>query len=141
MRHLAWLHATPEGDKLSRFHRLRNDSEFNPLLRMPEFDDESMAGYIIGLLQEAGLMSSTGMGPFPLSWQELEAWVRTTGRTLSVWEKLTVKGLSEEYVSELLQAKEKNRLAPYQPADSEIDRPAIANKISSFVAMFNKMKK
>lgn len=104
---------------------------------MPDVEEEHAAGYLIGLLQEAGLMSSYGMGPFPLSWAELDAWLRVTGLSLSTWEKTTLKGLSEDYVNELLLASDRYHPAPYTPEDTEIDREAIANKVLNFARMFN----
>lgn len=129
MRHLAWLHATPEGAKKSRLATFREESEDHQHLRLPDLDEYG-AAYIVGLLQEAGLMSSSGMGPLALSWTEIDSWLRCTGLDLSTWEKLTLKSLSEEYVTELVAAKERNRLAPYSPEPpEELDRVAIQDKI------------
>lgn len=107
---------------------------------MPDIENEHAAGYLIGLLQEAGLMSSTGMGPVPISWQEIEAWMRTTQTDLTVWERLMVKTLSEEYVSELLCATAKDRSAPYLAVveTEDVDRPAVASKILSALRSFRR---
>lgn len=59
---------------------------------------------------------------------------------LSLWERLTIKGLSEEYVGELSQAAAKNRPAPFRYAEDEeeIDRNAVENKILSVLRGFNR---
>lgn len=110
------------------------------MLKMPDIENEHAAGYLIGLLQEAGLMSSVGMGPFPISWVEIDAWLRVTGLELSTWEVTTLKRLSEEYVSELLSATKADREAPYQrkPDPDEIDRPMVASKIMSVLSKYIK---
>ena len=100
-------------------------------LVLPDIQSEHAAGHVIGLLQEAGLMSSNGMGPVPLSWLEIESWMRCTEVEIPLWEKLTIKTLSEEYVSELVQAKDKTRPPPYAQVQLDIDRKAVANKILS----------
>lgn len=111
--------------------------EKHPSLELPDLA-EYAAGYVIGLLHESGLMSTNGMGPVPISWLEIDAWLRTANLDLSLWEKLTVKRLSEEYVSELLQASDKNRPAPYVPEKDDIDREAVANKILSIFRRIGK---
>lgn len=111
--------------------------EEHPMLEMPDIESEHAAGYIIGLLQEAGLMSSNGMGPVPISWQEISNWLSVTGTEIGVWEKLIIKSLSEEYVSELIQANEPNRAAPYtKPSPEEIERARIADKIMNTLSKF-----
>lgn len=134
MRHLAWLHATPEGSKKSRLASFREEDAEHPLLELPDLNYEHAASYVIGLLHEAGLMSSNGMGPVPLSWVEIESWVRCTDRELPLWEKLAVKTLSEEYVSELVQAKDKTRPAPYTKAQERVDREVVSAKIFSILS-------
>lgn len=109
-------------------------NEEHPLLTMPDVESDHAAGYLIGLLQEAGLMSSTGMGPVPISWQEIHAWQTASLRQLSLWEVMTVKGLSEEYVSELLQATAKDRPAPFSREETE--RKAVEHKIMSVLGKF-----
>ena len=137
---MAWLHATPEGAKKSRMTALKAMDENHSSLQMPDIESEHSAGYLVGLLQEAGLMSSTGMGPVPLSWHEIKCWMEVTGLQLNTWERLTVKALSDEYVSELVQATARDRPMPYStiPVEEEIDRTAVANKISSILSKFIK---
>lgn len=112
--------------------------EDHPSLKMPDIETDYAASYLVGLLQEAGLMSSNGMGPVPLSWVDIDAWLRVTEYKLSMWEKLTIKKLSEDYVGELVQASDKQRPAPFLKVEEEIDRDAVEQKILSVVALFRK---
>ena len=142
VRQLGWLHATPEGSKKTRLATFKSADENHPSLRLPEIEQEHAAGYLIGLLHEAGLMSSNGMGPVPLSWSEIESWIRCTELDLSLWERLTIKNLSEEYVGELSQATAKDRPAPFRHVEDEeeIDRSAVENKILSVLRGFNRKR-
>jgi len=108
-------------------------NEDHPLLELPDINEES-AGYLIGLWQEAGLMSSNGMGPVPLSWVDIRAWEESCEVDIPVWEKLVIRELSEAYVSELLLTKEKMRPAPYMVEDDSLDRSAVANNIYSILS-------
>lgn len=133
MRHLAWLHATPEGAKKSRLASFKEADAEHPSLELPDIEGDHNATYVVGLLHEAGLMSTNGMGPVPLSWLEIEAWMRMTCRDLPLWERLTIRELSEEYVSGLVTAKDKNCPAPFAPAREDVDREAVQNKIMSIL--------
>lgn len=137
MKKLAWLHAVPEGSKSSRLTTYRELDENSTYLKLPELED---AAYLVGLLYEAGLMSTAGMGALPLSWQEIDAWLRTTERDLSVWEKLMIRELSEVYVGELNQASAKDRESPYIyiPEPTQIDRDAVADKLLNALRGFKR---
>jgi hypothetical protein len=112
--------------------------EDHPMLKMPDIETDYAAGYLVGLLQEAGLMSSNGMGPVPLSWVDIDAWLRVTEADVSLWEKTTIKRLSEEYVGELVQASDKLRPAPYLRVEEEVDRDAVQQKILNVANLFKK---
>lgn len=146
MRHLAWLHAVPDdGRKKSRLASFRALDDEHPKLELPDIESEYGAGYIIGLLQEAGLMSSNGMGPVPLSWVDIESWIRCAEYDLPLWVKLKIKNLSEEYVHELLEAKDMSRPAPYERVvvvEDEVDlaaqRTKVQDKLLDFVNRFKR---
>lgn len=110
---------------------------------MPDVETEHSAGYLIGLLHEAGLMSSTGMGPVPLSWLDIDAWLRCTELRLSVWEKMTIKHMSEVYVSERMYNTDPNGLPPWvKPvSEEELEREKISNQLLSFLRNFKKKPK
>lgn len=139
MQHLGWLHAVPEGAKTSRSEQYKAIDENHTMLELPDIEHEHAAGYLIGLLYEAGLMSSSGMGPVPISWVEIDAWLKTTEMSITVWERAMIKKLSEAYVSELSRATEKTRQAPYsKKAEEEFDRVAIGNQIYNVLQGFMK---
>lgn len=139
MRKLGWLHAVPEGMKKSRMTTMRSANEDQPGLQLPELGDSS---YIIGMLHEAGLMSSSGMGALPLSWQEIEAWLKVTESEPQLWERILVRELSEAYVSELNQATEKNRASPWTPPVEEVEvtRANVVSRFLSFARQFNEAR-
>lgn len=134
---MGWLHAIPEGRRKSRAKALQEaDAESNTLV-LPDIGD---GAYVIGMLQEAGLASSSGMGPTPLTWQEIEAWQRVTDSKPSLWDRLMIKELSEAYVAELTQATDLNRPDPYVHVDIEIERAVVVDKWKSFLAMRKKSR-
>lgn len=68
---------------------------------------------LIGHLFEVGPVSPGGMGPVPLTFQEIEAWARMTGVRLTAWEVRTLRSLSREYLAELRAAESPGRIPPY----------------------------
>lgn len=143
VRHLAWLHATPEKSKESRLKRFKGLDENDSRLSLPDIETEYAATYVVELLHEAGLMLHSGMGPVPLSWSEIQNWLTATGRELPLWEKLTIKRLSEEYVAELSMSHARDREQPYvKPTDTEGEelqhqRDVVQNK---FLALLSNRK-
>ncbi len=139
MRHLAWLHATPEGSKKSRLQTFKEGDEDgdSPFLKFPDIDG---AEYVVHLFQESGMLIATGMGTVPLSWQEINNWIECTQLDLSIWERLTIKEMSEVYVSELNKATAKDYAAPYVAniEPENIDRPAVADKLRSVLRGFKR---
>lgn len=135
MRHLAWLNAVPEGSKKSRLKSFRDQDEDSIALILPEVDH---GRHLLDYFTEAGVAMSTGMGLMPLSWQEIESWLSVTELPISTWEKLTLREMSDAYVSEYSQASAKDRPAPYVHRVEEIDREAVSDKLKS---VFRSLKK
>jgi len=130
----------PEGSKKSRLTAFKNSADDDStFLQFPEIEG---AGYLVALFREAGLAMSNGMGAVPLTWQELDAWLRTTELSLTVWEKLTIREMSEAYASELISSTDKHAAAPYvAPVEtSEIDRAAVSSKLLSVLRGFKRKK-
>ena len=113
--------------------------ENSSFLTLPNLDG---AEYLVTLLFEAGLVQSSGMGVSALSWAEIESWLYVTHLNLSVWEKLTIKNMSEVYAGELSMATKKDSVAPYTHVDDILiaDREVIANKLRNAFAAFKKTK-
>ena len=129
----------PEGQKKSRLKSYKDLDENSSFLNLPNLDG---AEYLVTLLFEAGLVQSTGMGATALSWSEIESWLRVTQLSLSVWEKLTIKSMSEVYAGELSTATKKDSPAPYTHVDEALfaDREMIASKLKSVFSSFKKSR-
>jgi hypothetical protein len=81
---------------------------------------EVRAPHVIGYLFEMGPLASGGMGPAPLSHQEIAAWCDLTGIRLSPWEVRTVRQLSRDYLAELHEAEDPKRPAPWRPEAPDV---------------------
>lgn len=57
------------------------------------------ASYLLGYFFDVGPVEQSGMGPLPLSHQEIEAWQRNTGIELTSWEAAMIHKLSREYLA------------------------------------------
>ncbi len=115
---------------------LRAANDDQPSLKLPDVGD---GAYIVAMLHEAGLVSSSGMGVLPLSWQEIEAWLRVTQTDAQLWERLLVRELSESYVGEFNRASEKGCASPWSPPVEEVEavRVDVADRLLSFARQFN----
>jgi hypothetical protein len=133
---MAWLHAVPidkhVNSKKQKVSRLQSYLESNPdsdELQMPELDG---ADYLVSYLTEIGPAVSNGFGPSVVSWSDIDCWMTRTGLDLSPWEVLTLRDLSKVYVSELSQASDPNRPAPYVKIKPvELPKEEVANKLMS----------
>lgn len=103
IRHLAWLSATPDGQKRTRYEQLKG----NPLVSV-EPDDSAL--WVVSQAMECGLSSSNGFGASVISWQEIEAWANVA--LANRWTQATVRKMSEAYVRELHAAKDIHRQPP-----------------------------
>lgn len=93
------------------------------------------------MLREAGIYVANGMGPSPLSWQEIDAWLSRTKRELPTWAVLLIREMSEVYVSEVNQATEPTRPAPYTDVQY-VDRQKVSDGLKSlFRGMMKKPNK
>lgn len=138
MRQLGWLHAIPKGRKETRWDAYKKADDDHYMLELPDVSEEYACAYLIHHLQELGLMSHSGMGPIPISWPEINAWVNATGVNLTAWELVMLKRLSHEYVMERIEASEDpQRQAPYTPASGPMTtekRVEVENKLLSWIS-------
>ena len=127
----------PEGAKNSRLRSYKDLDENSSFLTLPNLDG---AEYLITLLYEAGLVQSTGMGVNSLPWSEIESWLRVTQLKLSVWERMTIKHMSEVYAAELNSSTKKDCPAPYTHVDEALiaDRSIVANKLKNVFSSFKR---
>lgn len=121
VRQSAWLNTVPEKKELSRLEQMRNDGVDPP---MPECE----AIYLAEYLWQAGPTEVGGMGPAPLSHEEIAAWQANTGIDLTSWEARMLRALSLVYLNESHEAKKPARPQPWMQV-LEIDRELVARKI------------
>lgn len=72
------------------------------------------APHIFDRLIEIGIVTPTGMGQTPISWQEIAAWSQMTGVKLEPWEARLIRSLSVKYVAESRAAENETYPAPWR---------------------------
>ena len=134
-RQLGWYHSTPEDEKQTRAEKFKTQTE-GLELDLPKCEAE----YLVPFFIEAGRFTATGNGIVALSWVDINAWVEATEKNLSVWEKQTIKLMSEHYVNEYYAGKDKKREAPYISIQTQeilnAKRKAVASAWKSFKANY-----
>jgi hypothetical protein len=123
-RQWGWLGSVPKESKKSRLETIRNPS--GKLSLTPEEDEAAQAlleihlpkiypayDFLRGLFFDMGQATSTGMGIVPISWEELRAFRLENDLDLGVWERQTLKKMSEAYCAEYSLGTEPGRPAPY----------------------------
>lgn len=79
---------------------------------MPPID---AGGHVVNYLMEIGPVMS---GPAAISHEELGWWQRNIGVRLQPWEARFIRGLSQEYLSEMSLAENPEAAAPWEPSSS-----------------------
>lgn len=89
-----------------------------------------------------GQVLQTGMGIVPVTWVELKAFIEVNELDLTLWERRTLKKMSDAYCNEYAQASSPSRPAPYAPvkAVEEQDGIAVGMQIAAALAAFRKKK-
>lgn len=155
---MAWYAATPSNQKISRLEAIQSgpqriverpvDSNLpednKPIViaptevELPEIDPAF--SYLLELFALSGQAKSTGMGLVALDWQELRAFRLENELDLTIWERQTLKRMSEAYSSEYSLASNPNRPAPHtvEKEPEEIDHIAQALKMMEVVRSMRK---
>jgi len=138
VQHLAWLQATPErksGEKpQSRWQIL--EERGSDLVKLPEIETDS---HILEWLLELGIFQSSGYGPTPLPYTEIESWSRMTG-TIPTWEESRfLKMLSKEYCSQYNRSSDRDAPPPY--TTEEVDQKSVSNRVLSALRMHSRYRK
>lgn len=143
VKQLAWLNAVPErakGDtsttRMTRLEGFRaQQKDYQP--DMPPAE----ATYLLDHLLEVGPVSSSGMGAFALTFQELQSWQEQIGLCLQPWEVRMLRQLSRDYLNESHEAEKRDRPAPWTPAEiSEAQRTALSKHIQESMRALMKAK-
>ena len=89
------------------------------------------------LFFESGQCLATGQGLIPLTWQEIDAWIRVNKLDLTLWEIETIKKMSESYCAEYSRASDPQRPAPYSPEKDadEIDPEEELRKARAYMKL------
>lgn len=138
MRHLAWLHATPDPkgkddkDRRTRLQRFEADEEAGverPELIAPEVPTETF--YLVDYLMTVGPATAGEV----LTFLEIQAWRQETGRLLDAWEVETLQRLSRAYLIEYHQASDRDRPPPGgETVKSKHTRSEVSQHISDLFA-------
>jgi hypothetical protein len=80
----------------------------------PDMPDLPYGQYLIDHLFEVGPTLSSGVGPSPLSFSEIESWQRQMCIELHPWELRLLRRLSAEYCAESQAATKQGAPAPFQ---------------------------
>lgn len=128
---MAWLHAVPKPPAGSK--RASAEAQAPQLSRLAQMEKDGVepqmppiaAPHLITRLIELGITETTGMGPAPLSWREIEAWQRGTNVRLAPWEARLIRKLSVVYLSEGRKAESENCPSPWRtevtPRERELE--------------------
>lgn len=87
--------------------------------------------YLLSLYFLSGQCIHTGMSITPLTWVEIEAFIRVNKLKLMLWEVELIKKMSEAYCAESHKATDPQRPPPYKEVkeDDEIDKIAAAMRM------------
>jgi hypothetical protein len=128
VRSIAWLNAVPVSDNKTLKERLTRRESFEARgeeINLPECSLPFMVGYFM----EVGPVVSTGMGPAPISWQDLLAWQSCIGVCLPPWQLRMLVGMSQEYVSFSRKAEKPDCPAPWVEEMDDDRRLSIARRL------------
>jgi hypothetical protein len=144
VRHLAWLHASPAPRKppsLAGARGLADQSAPKPVSRLQRLLDDGAVSvelppvpdgcaYLVTHLFDIGPAMPSGMGPAPLSAQELLAWQSLSGVPIAPWESRLLRDLSRAYLAEFQASGDEDCPSPWQPAVVAVDtREVVAARI------------
>lgn len=115
MRHLAWLDASPKGQKKSRRYYFSQDDASN-YINMP---DVAGLTHIVHLFLEI-------IGPYmggleALSMSEIKAWSELSGVELTPWEAVTIRNMSRAYVVQFNRSNDSMEAPPYYEDTGQVD--------------------
>ncbi len=80
--------------------------------KIPDFPILKCGGYLIEHLENLGFYMSIGMGMIPLTFQEIESYMRITNTPLNSDEVMIIRQMSQAYIAELNDTRNE-REAPY----------------------------
>lgn len=89
--------------------------------------------YLSRVFFEVGPTLQSGMGPAPLSHQELRSYQDNVGLVLSPWEVRTLRRLSAEWIGEAQRAEAHDATPPWTPELTPEHRAQVAERVRNFL--------
>jgi len=137
VQHLAWLQATPEtksGEKpRARWSILKDRG--SDLVELPVIETDK---HILEWLLELGVFESSGYGPTPLPYTEIEAWSRLTGTVLTWEESRFLKMLSKEYCAQYHKSSDRDCPPPY--TTEKVNQETVSERVLQAFRMHSNYK-
>jgi len=121
VRQIGWLHAVPKLKRGKPGEASRLDM-LEQAGKEPDLPPAGPAAYLLSHLWEAGPVAHTGMGPLPLSWQDLQSWQQMAGAVLLPWEARTLRRLSSEYLRAMRDGEAHDAPPPWAPDVTTAER-------------------
>lgn len=110
---------------MSRLQKIRDEGG------TPDLPEVSCP-YLAEVFFEIGPTLQGGMGPAPLTHQEIRAWQENTRVQLTAWEARGLRRLSHAWIAETVRAEDPTAAAPFIADVSGIDRDRVAREIDKF---------
>lgn len=105
------------------------------LIKLP---DVTHGKHVIDWLDEIGWYSVGAMGsPMPLTWVDIDCWMRVTNTLIDTDDVLLMRHLSKIYVSSLRKSENQNAPAPYTDMEA-IDQNAVQEQLKAWALSFPK---
>lgn len=104
-----------------------------PDLQIPDAGNFS---YLIDYLYEVGPVSNLGMGPAPISWPDIDAWMKATGTRISPMDALLLKSLSLDYYAQHNLSKDPSCIPPHRAVP--LTKVEVDKKVKSAFSMLKK---
>lgn len=102
--------------------------------------DVGSAAYLISYWQELGMVELGGMGPIPLSANEVCAWCAGSGVVLDAWEFRSIREMSRAYLSQAHDSQQIDCPAPYGAPENAFDRAVLSKEIGNIFKSMIKAK-
>lgn len=112
-------------NKVAGKSRAKMYGSSNPILKMPDCDTVVKNAFL-----SCGCALNGGMGLIPLTWSELDAYVRRSKVDLSAWESDHVIMMSREYCAFIQKAKSETCVQPYWPDMSKKEQREYYKSVS-----------
>lgn len=91
------MHTKPEKKDLTRYEQLKKDGAKDSDIELPKV---TLINLVKLLFDDISPATQTGNGLIPLSWQEIQSFIETTGIELTVFELKVIRSASKAYANQ-----------------------------------------